>query len=166
MIYSVGYKGLTIEELVRRLIAADVHTVVDVRLRASSRRPGFAEAALARSGIDYSHERALGNEPSNREASHSGDRSEGRRVMLAHLEQSGGPALARVLDLVAAHPIALLCVEHDPECCHRQVVTDRLRALTPPSVSLSLPDRRRRIGSLGGSWIWLERCGLVLKPGR
>lgn len=69
-IYSVGYEGLTPEALVERLTGARITTVFDVRLNPISRKPGFSrrrlEATLAEAGIEYVHEKALGNPVENR----------------------------------------------------------------------------------------------------
>ena len=45
-IYSVGYEGLTLEQLLRRLGESHVTTLVDVRMTAASRRPGFSKRRL------------------------------------------------------------------------------------------------------------------------
>ena len=46
-IYSVGYEGFDVDGLVERLAASKVSAVIDVRLDASSRRPGFSRKALS-----------------------------------------------------------------------------------------------------------------------
>jgi len=63
MLFSVGYAGRTVAELLDRLHEQDIRAVVDVRLNPSSRQPGFSKKALAASleagGIEYVHEPTL-----------------------------------------------------------------------------------------------------------
>lgn len=126
-IYSVGYEGLSIDALVERLAGNRVTIVVDVRLNPISRRPGFSrkrlEAALNEAGIEYVHEKTLGNPPENRDSFRSGDGQEGRERMRAILANGAGDALQRVIDLASNGRIAVLCVEREPHRCHRDVIT-------------------------------------------
>jgi uncharacterized protein (DUF488 family) len=127
-IYSVGYEGLSLDALVDRLAGSRVTTVVDVRLNPISRRPGFSrkrlEAALNAAGIDYVHEKALGNPPENRDSFRSGDGADGRKRMREILANGARDALQRIVELASDGRIALLCVEREPHRCHRDVITD------------------------------------------
>ena len=62
-LFSVGYEGRDLDEFVRLLRAHGVTVLLDVRLNAISRKPGFSKtrltAALADAGIRYRHARAL-----------------------------------------------------------------------------------------------------------
>jgi uncharacterized protein (DUF488 family) len=44
--------------------------------------------------------------------------------MRAMLDNGGGEALCRVVDLASSQRVALLCVERDHSRCHRDVITD------------------------------------------
>ncbi len=127
-IYSVGYEGLTPEGLVERLTGARITTVFDVRLNPVSRKPGFSrrrlEAALAGAGIDYIHEKALGNPVDNRASFRAGDASAGRERMRAILDNGASDALERVIDRAARERVAILCVEREHARCHRAVITE------------------------------------------
>lgn len=127
-IYSVGYEGMTVEGFIERLSGARVSVVVDVRLNPSSRKPGFSRSRLAErlaeSGIDYVHEKDLGNPPDNRESFRSGDGEAGRARMRSILLNGSGAALHRVVALAAQERIAVLCVEREHDRCHRGVVTE------------------------------------------
>lgn len=127
-IYSVGYEGLTLDGLVDRLSGAHVTTLVDVRLNPVSRKPGFSKRrlteALAAVGIEYVHEKSLGNPVENRESFRDGDGHEGRARMREILSNGAGEALDRVVGLASTDRIAVLCVEREPERCHRNVITD------------------------------------------
>jgi uncharacterized protein (DUF488 family) len=126
-IYSVGYEGLSLDALVERLAGNRVTTVVDVRLNPISRRPGFSrkrlETALHAAGIEYIHEKTLGNPPENRDSFRSGDGEDGRARMRAILANGASDALQRVVDLASNGRIAVLCVEREPQRCHRDVIT-------------------------------------------
>ena len=56
---GVGYEGLTISEYIQVLRDLQVSTLVDVRLNATSRKPGFSKTRLkgylADAGIPYLH---------------------------------------------------------------------------------------------------------------
>jgi uncharacterized protein (DUF488 family) len=135
VIYSVGYEGSTVDEMIDRLVAAEVTTLVDVRLNPSSRRPGWSRKALTASldeaGITYVHEKLLGNPPENRDSFRKGDGTEGRKAMRARLAGESAPALDRFVELATGDRIAVLCVERERERCHRQVITDVVQEKDP-----------------------------------
>lgn len=132
---TVGYEGLDQERFVARLVRERVSLVVDVRLNALSRRPGFSKRSLAegllRAGIAYRHERALGNPPANRARFHGGDLELGRACTRAALERSGGEAIARLVESARHERVALMCVERFDVDCHRQVVVELVREAAP-----------------------------------
>lgn len=134
-IYSVGYEGLALPAFIDRLNGARVTTLVDVRLNASSRRPGFSKtalsSALADAGITYVHERELGNPRDNRDSFRNGDGSEGRMRMRAQLDDEAAAALSRVADLAEGERIAVMCVERERARCHRDVITDVITEQRP-----------------------------------
>lgn len=127
-IYSVGYEGFTLPGLVECLVGSKVTTLVDVRLNPISRKPGFSRKRLAEAlqaaGIDYVHEKELGNPPDNRESFRTGDGHDGRTRMRAILSNGAGAALDRVVDLASENRIAVLCVERERHRCHRDVITE------------------------------------------
>ena len=129
---TIGYETDTQNGLIRRLKAAEVELVVDVRAVASSRKAGFSKTLLGNSlnaeGVDYLHLRALGTPKPGREAARAGRVDEMRRIFEAHLEEPEAQlALAQATDLAKRKRIALLCYEDDPNCCHRKIVADRIR---------------------------------------
>lgn len=125
-IYSVGYEGMTVDGLVERLTGAHVSVVVDVRLNPSSRKPGFSRKGLsdrlAKAGIDYVHEKDLGNPTDNRDSFRYGDGETGRERMRFILSNGSREALDRVVALASKNRIAVLCVEREHRRCHRDVV--------------------------------------------
>jgi len=134
-IYSIGYEGLELPGLIDHLKSAKVAKVFDVRLTPVSRRKGFSRktlsAALEQAGIDYVHDKSLGNPPDNRESFRRGDGEEGRRHMRELLTNGSGPALQRLVEEAREQRVAVLCVEREEVRCHRKVITDMAREYDP-----------------------------------
>jgi uncharacterized protein (DUF488 family) len=130
-IFTIGYEGATMSELLAALRKAGVERLIDVRAVANSRRPGFSKTplknALAEADIDYVHLRALGTPAAGREAARAGRKAELKRIYAGQLETP--PAMAEgamMLDLATEKPSALLCYERDPACCHRTLLWQAL----------------------------------------
>ena len=126
-VFTIGYEGVTMSEFVAALRAAGVAQVIDVRALPLSRRPGFSKtslaASLAEAGIGYVHLKALGTPKEGRDAAKKGDVPTLRRVYAGQLELPEAQAqAARMLDLAAERPSALLCYERDPCHCHRTLL--------------------------------------------
>lgn len=134
-LFTIGYEDLRIDQFVNKLRENAIDTVVDVRLTASSRRPGFSKTALtnalAAAGIGYVHERDLGNPPANRDAFRKGDLEEGRVLMRARLENGSAEALGRLVERAGHERVAVLCVEAVDARCHRQVIVEMAREAKP-----------------------------------
>lgn len=134
-IYSVGYEGFTLPGLVERLAAARVSVVVDVRLNPMSRRPGFSRKRLAEglatAGIEYVHEKELGNPQDNRDSFRQGDGEDGRARMRVILSHDASAAMGRLVSLASESRVALLCVERDHDRCHRCVIADMVVESNP-----------------------------------
>ncbi len=130
---TIGYETDTQGGMIDRLKAADVELVLDVRAVASSRKAGFSKTLLGNSlkdqGIDYLHLRPLGTPKPGREAARAGRIDEMHAIFNAHLEEPDAVlALAQATALAQTKRVALLCYEDDPNCCHRRIVADRIRA--------------------------------------
>ncbi|HEX8484194.1 DUF488 domain-containing protein [Sphingomonas sp.] len=126
-IYTIGYEGTTGDAFVATLAAAGVARVIDVRALPLSRRPGFSKTplsgALKAAGIDYVHLKALGTPKRGRDAAKKGDVATLRAVYDGQLDlPEAQAAAARMLDLAAEKPSALLCYERDPCHCHRTLL--------------------------------------------
>src|ERR1700686_3884144 len=71
-LFTIGYEKARLPDVVAMLAASGVATLIDVRDRPISRRPGFSKHQLAlavqAAGIGYLHLRALGTPPEGREA--------------------------------------------------------------------------------------------------
>src|SRR3954468_5296181 len=144
-IATTGVHGATLERFLAALRDASVRQVLDLRQRRGVRGPEYAwanslrlQAALAEAGIGYRHCQELAPTTELRQLQYREDARQGvgkrSRAELApeyrrrYIEQ----ILDRVdlADLVASLPTdattAMLCVERDPEACHRSLVAERL----------------------------------------
>ena len=133
-IVSIGYERRTLAELIALLRAHDVDVLVDVRLNPISRRQGFSKTSLAQAletaGIEYRHERELGNPRDNRDGFRRGLKSAHNRYA-HHLQNGASEVYREVVDLVHTTRLALLCVERDPEQCHRSCILETAQADIP-----------------------------------
>lgn len=130
-IFTIGYEAATMGDFIASLKDAGVKRVIDVRAVPNSRRPGFSKTplrnALAEEGIEYVHLRALGTPAAGREAARKGRHEELKRIYAGQLELPEAIAEgARMLDLAAEKPSALLCYERDPGGCHRTLLIKAL----------------------------------------
>lgn len=132
-LFTIGYEGATQGQVIGRLKAAGVETLIDVRAVAASRRAGFSKTILGESlkaeGIDYVHLRALGTPKAGRDAARKGRIGEMRAIFDDHLtEPAAEIALAQLKTLAGERRVALLCFEADHAGCHRAVLAERLVA--------------------------------------
>jgi uncharacterized protein (DUF488 family) len=132
-LFTIGYEGETQPEVIARLKAAGVDTLVDVRAVAASRRAGFSKTLLGTSlkeaGVDYLHLRALGTPKPGRDAARKGDVAGMRDIYDRHMHEPEAEAAFQQLKALAREkPVALLCFEADHAGCHRSVLAERLVA--------------------------------------
>jgi uncharacterized protein (DUF488 family) len=144
---TIGVYGFDLEEFLRTLQNADVRLVLDVRQRRGVRGPQYAwanskrlQTALAEAGIGYQHHPELAPTTELRQLQYREDDRLGvgkrSREQLApeYRERYMGEILDQAdLDAVVAElpdsgAGALLCVERDPEACHRLLVAERIEA--------------------------------------
>ncbi|MET0512944.1 MAG: DUF488 domain-containing protein [Thermoleophilaceae bacterium] len=156
---TIGVYGFTGEAFIAALERAGVGLVLDVRQRRGVRGSEYSwansvrlQARLSDAGIEYRHHKELAPTTELRRLQYRADDAEGvgkrSRTHLAPEYVEG--YLAQVLDrvdlgeLAATLPndtvSALLCVERDPEACHRSLVADRLAAELGLPVRHLLPD--------------------------
>jgi uncharacterized protein (DUF488 family) len=114
--------------------------VIDVRALPLSRRPGFSKsplrAALNEAGIDYIHLKALGTPSEGRTAARAGRHADMARIYAGQLELPEAMAQsAQMLDLAAEKPSALMCMEREPQHCHRTLLW---KAVTPDAEVVDL----------------------------
>ena len=130
-LYSIGYEKALLSDVVAALTGAGVRTLIDVRDRPISRRPGFSKrqlaAAIEEAGMHYVHLAALGTPPEGRLA---GRRREWDRFWAIVEEKLARPEaeldLREAAEIARAAPSCLLCYESDWRGCHRSRIAEIL----------------------------------------
>ena len=137
-VFGVGYGGKTLHAFICELQASQTKLLFDVRLNPISRKIGFSKralaGALADAGIRYFHVPQLGNPTWNR-AGFAGTAEEVQRAR----ERFGGmlvtdaasEALRQIAEAAARSVVAVMCVEADDCSCHRYVILNKVRRLSP-----------------------------------
>jgi uncharacterized protein (DUF488 family) len=146
-IATIGVYGFTVDTFVEALAGAGVGLLLDLRQRRGVRGPDYAWAnsarlqqALAAANIGYRHVKDLAPTTELRQLQYREDDrlGVGKRNRAALAPAYTERYTREILDpfdlaaLVAAlspdSTTALLCVERDPEACHRSLVAARLHA--------------------------------------
>jgi len=144
---TIGVYDWTFEKWLGALRGAEATQVLDLRQRRGVRGTRYAwanstrlQAALAEAGIEYRHRKELApttelRELQYREDDRLGVRKRSRVELAAEYRRR---YLREILSRVPLRPIveampvdgaaALMCVEADPEACHRSLVAERLEA--------------------------------------
>ena len=130
-LFTMGYERHSLESFFAALAKAGVQLLADVRQRASSRRPGFGKTALsnaaAAAGIEYWHFPMLGTPSTLRTRLREKELDLGTYLNLyGQYVDEQETALAQVEKLINEKTCCLLCVESDPNTCHRSVLAGRL----------------------------------------
>jgi uncharacterized protein (DUF488 family) len=142
---TIGVYGFTGAAFMEALREADVRQLLDVRQRRGVRGSEYAwanarrlQAALAGAGIEYRHHRELAPTTELRQLQYREDdrRGEGKRSRSKLAPEYVERYTREILDRIELDPIvasmptdgaaALLCVERDPEACHRSLIAERL----------------------------------------
>jgi uncharacterized protein (DUF488 family) len=144
-IATIGVYGFDVESFLAALAEAEVELVLDVRPRRGVRGSEYAWAnaarlqkALAEADVAYTHLKELAPTTAMREAQYREDarRGEGKRSRTEISDIYASLYTEQVLVAVDLGPIvgwigasraALLCVERDPEACHRSLIAARLQ---------------------------------------
>lgn len=142
---TIGVYGFDRDSFIAALTGAGVDLLLDVRQRRGVRGSEYAwanaqrlQAALAEAGIGYSHLKELAPTTAMRQLQYAADAEagEGKRNRTALAPAYVERYTEEVLDRVDLEPVvrwignssaALLCVERDPEACHRSLIAERLR---------------------------------------
>jgi uncharacterized protein (DUF488 family) len=141
---TIGVYGFDRDTFLSSLAAAEVELLLDVRQRRGVRGSEYAWAnakrlqdALCEAGIGYSHLKELAPTTEMRRLQYEADArlGEGKRSRTNLASEYVERYTEEVLDRVDLSPVvqwignssaALLCVERDPEACHRSLIAERL----------------------------------------
>ena len=123
-IYTIGYSGLSIDGFLNRLMRTGISTLIDVRCNPSSRKYGFSKKRLSRFcayvGIQYRSFPELGIPHEQRRNIRSD--SDYYKLFDAYRREmtlKQNEAIDSVCSILLQEPSVLVCVETDPERCHR-----------------------------------------------
>ncbi len=124
--FTIGYEGLNLEAFFRRLHAANIQVLVDVRELPLSRKKGFSKTSLrehlAGQGIDYIHIPSLGCPKPVRDAyKENADWQEYVKAFEVYLATQSA-ALKELTALSKTNTACLMCFEADYNRCHRSIV--------------------------------------------
>ena len=128
-IYTIGYEGANIDQLVETLVNLKIKVLADVRELPLSRKKGLSKNSLAErlkdEGIDYIHYKKLGDPKPGRDAAKSGDFATFEKVFYAHMSKSETRAALSDLLEVASHKLTcMMCFERCATNCHRSIIAD------------------------------------------
>jgi uncharacterized protein (DUF488 family) len=143
-IATIGVYGFNRDSFLGAMTKAKIDLILDVRQRRGVRGSEYAwanarrlQAALAEADIGYSHLKELAPTTELRQLQYREDArlGEGKRSrtilapeyarlyteqILDHVD------MAPIVKWIGSSPAALLCVERDPEACHRSLIAARL----------------------------------------
>lgn len=128
-LFTIGYEGSSVQDLVQTLLNVGIEVLADVRELPLSRKKGLSKNALSvllnEAGIEYRHFKKLGDPKTGRDAAKSGDLATFERVFTKHLGTSEAQDALENLLLVAENKkTCMLCFERNPKNCHRSFIAD------------------------------------------
>jgi uncharacterized protein (DUF488 family) len=144
-VMTIGVYGFDQETFLTALEDASVGLLIDVRQRRGVRGREYAwanstrlRAALGDAGIGYRHHKDLAPTTELRRLQYAEDERQGvgKRSRVELAPEYRERYVHEILDRVDLEPIveslptdsatALLCVERDPEACHRSLIAERM----------------------------------------
>jgi uncharacterized protein (DUF488 family) len=130
-LFTIGYEKALLTDVLATLTRAGVATLIDVRDRPISRRPGFSQrqlaAAIEDAGMRYVHLAALGTPPEGRLANRRREWERFWQIVEEKLASTEAELdLRKAAELAAAAPSCLLCYEADWRVCHRRRIGEIL----------------------------------------
>lgn len=128
-LYTIGYEGADVDQLIETLLALDVKVLADVRELPLSRKKGLSKNGLKHRleevGIKYLHYKQLGDPKLGRNAAKSGDFVTFERVFYEHMEKDETKvALSDLLEVASGELTCMMCFERCAVHCHRSIIAD------------------------------------------
>ncbi|MHB1260189.1 MAG: DUF488 domain-containing protein [Thermoplasmatota archaeon] len=123
-LFTIGYEGRSQQDVLGALRSHGIQTLMDVRIRPNSRKPGLSKTRLAAAcqdaGIGYEHDMRLGTPIEILDAyKDTGEYDwDAYRAFL----DTQTDAVEALSALATRHRVALLCYEADAGTCHRRFV--------------------------------------------
>jgi uncharacterized protein (DUF488 family) len=134
-VYTVGYEGCSIDGLLNVLMQQGIQRIVDVRRNPVARRYGFHKSSLTRLcgnvGIDYVHVPEVGIPSELRQELDSpSDYAQLFDRYERELLPKATDTVQAISELIVEKPTTLMCMEADPNMCHRTRLAGSLAAIT------------------------------------
>lgn len=134
-VFTVGYQGRSIDDFMNHLLVHGIRGILDVRSNPASRKYGFSMKTLkdvaGRLGLDYVNLPELGI-PGDLRIDLDGFAS--YQALFCRYESEILPmqkeTINRVRKMLEDRPLALLCMEREPEWCHRGHLATHLAKLS------------------------------------
>ncbi|MEJ5311811.1 MAG: DUF488 domain-containing protein [Anaerolineae bacterium] len=136
-VYTIGYKGKSLETFITQLRAAGVDAVIDIRLRNTSHLAGYTKredlAFLLQEGfgIAYEHHPELAPTPEIRDAYLADSDWAAYEAQFLPLLRARQAAAVGQDILARYHSPCLLCAEPTADHCHRRLVAEHWAAHLP-----------------------------------
>jgi len=146
---TIGCQGFTVETFFDALVHAHVQTLVDVRELPLSRKRGFSKTALQKTAqtynIKYVHMRALG---CPRPIRHNYREDKNWQTYVRRYNEylyTQDDAVATLATRMRCERCCLLCMEANPNFCHRSLISKRIGEIysgvdvvdiTPPAIAI------------------------------
>lgn len=137
-IYTAGYERKTVDEFLNLLMQSGIRRLIDIRYNPISRRYGFHKSTLKRLcnslDIDYQHLPGLGIPGSARGDLNSMDSYTSLFKDYGCSLPSRNDDLQTVISLLKSEPSVLVCMEANPQYCHRNVLAHHLTGMIDLSI--------------------------------
>jgi uncharacterized protein (DUF488 family) len=128
ILFTIGYEGLSIEKYLNMLIQNDIRVLCDVRNNPLSRKFGFSktnlEHYLKNIGIEYIHIPELGIVSGKRKNLETD--LDYKELFMDYKKSLSNRKkfIMQVYQILSLKKrVALTCFEHDPEHCHRHIIS-------------------------------------------
>jgi len=129
-VFTIGYEGRSVDELIRELKERRIKVLVDIRAITSSRKKGFSknqlDEELRKAGLVYLGMKELGTPDEVRRAYKAGGSIEELRRSYGAYLDAQGEKIEELKRHLRERRSALFCYEKDVKKCHRYVLAKRL----------------------------------------
>lgn len=140
-LYTIGYQGRSIDNLIEILRSNNIETVVDIRELPLSRMRGFSKTRLSQAlelaGIRYVSIRKLG---SPRDFRHEYRQTQDWNLFARRFEtflQTKEKELEELTQRVYEETTCLLCFERESNLCHRSIVANAIKSKSDNGLRIS-----------------------------
>lgn len=134
-VHTLGYEGLMVDGFLDKLVGAGIQCLVDVRHNPVSRRYGFHKNTLVRLsqylGIEYVHFPELGVPAESRTCLQNlSDYQELFKRYRRYVLPRQTATIEKTAKILTSRPSVLVCMEANPEYCHRSHLATALAKRT------------------------------------